>query len=203
MNKKQISLFAVTLWIFLCLPALVFTPVAQAAPGGVLTLPGMGSMSLPDWLEATTAKVLEKQPNSGLQYDLVGLSKDTWHYARVVTYKMEQNLGMAALLFGAAEANPQILGELARPLLAKNLEENGGRILDWAPAKKAMFGGRSVPVINARLIMTDKVPLPMAATVYVFMHQDRLFAVGLFSPDSDRPFWAQQFRQMAADMKWE
>jgi hypothetical protein len=175
----------------------------MADPGGLLAVPGVGSMSLPVWLEAKTAKGLENQPNAGLQYDMVGFTKDTWHYARLVSYKIEQNLGVAALLFSAAEANPRILGDLARPLLARSLEENGGRILEWTPAKKALFGGRNVPVITSRLIMTEKVPLPMAAKVYIFMHRDRLFAVGLFSPDSDRLFWEQQFQLMTATMIWE
>lgn len=203
MFKKVVSILTVTLGMFICLTVFGLQSVAMAEPGGALAVPGVGSLSMPDWLEAKAAKGLENQPNAGLQYDLVGFTKDTWHYARLVSYKMEQNLGVAALLFGAAEANPQVLGELARPLLAKSLEENGGRILEWTPTKKATFGGRSVPVITSRLIMTEKVPLPMAATVYVFMHKDRLFAVGLFSPDSDRQFWAQQFRSMAADLKWE
>ena len=179
-----------------------FASVAKAESGGALQIAGIGSFPLPDWLEAKAAKGLENQPNAGMQYDLVGFSKDTWHYARLVAYKMDQNMGVASLLFGVAEANPQVLGELARPLLDKSLADNGGKILEWLPAKKAPLGGRSVPAISARLIMTDKVPLPMTATVYVFLHQDRLFAVGLFSPDSDRQFWAQQFRQMAADLKW-
>ncbi len=179
-----------------------FASVAHAESGGALQVAGIGSFPLPDWLEAKAAKGLENQPNAGMQYDLVGFSKDTWHYARLVAYKMDQNLGVASLLFGVAEANPQVLGELARPLLEKSLADNGGKILEWLPAKKAPLGGRNVPSITARLIMTDKVPLPMTATVYVFLHQDRLFAVGLFSPDSDRQFWAQQFRQMAADLKW-
>lgn len=177
-------------------------PVAEAA-GGFLSVSGVGIMRLPDWVECKEAVGLEKQQNAGQQFDLVGLSQNTWHYARLVSYRMEQNLGAASLLFGIAEANPRALGEVARPLLSKSLEDNGGKILEWTPANKAPLGGRSVPVIKARLIMTDKVPLPMAATVYVFMHQDRLTALGLFSPDSDRLFWEQYFRQMATDMKWE
>jgi len=192
-----------SLMVFAFFAAPGLQSVAMADSVGVLAVPGVGSFSLPDWLEVNTAKGLGNNANAGLQYDMVGLSQNTWHYARLVSYRMEQNLGVFSLLFGAAEANPQILGELARPFLAKSLAENGGRILEWNPAQKAIFGGRSVPVIMARLIMTEKVPLPMAATVYVFMHQDRLSAVGLFSPDSDRLFWAQQFRQMAATMKWE
>ena len=202
MGKKIKLIVVLTLLLFVEGGFFGVGAIAGAEPGGTLTVSGVGSLSLPDWLEAKEAKGLENQTNAGLQYDLVGLYKDTWHYARLVTYKMEQNMGVAALLFGVAEANPQVLGELARPLLDKNLAENGGKILEWMPAKKAMLGGRNVPSISARLIMTDKVPLPMAATVYVFMHQDRLFAIGLFAPDSDRQFWTQQFRQMSADMKW-
>lgn len=203
MIKKFVSFVSITLVIYMFLIASAPQAVAFADSGGIFAIPGVGSLSLPEWLEATAAKGLENQPNAGLQYDLVGFSKDTWHYGRLVSYKMDQNLGVASLLFGVAEANPQVLGELARPLLEKSLAENGGRILEWTPAKKALFGGRNVPMITARLIMTDKVPLPMAATVYVFMYKDHLFAVGLFSPDSDRLFWTQQFRQMAAEMKWE
>ena len=203
MVKRLILVVAMVFGICPLLMGIAPKSVVFAGPGGEFSIPGVGSMNLPDWLEATAAIGLENQPNAGLQYDLVGFSKDTWHYGRLVTYKLNQNLGVASLLFGVAESNPQVLGELARPLLAKSLAENGGRILEWAPAKKALFGGSNVPVINARLIMTEKIPLPMAATVYVFMHRDRLTAVGLFSPDSDRLFWNQQFRQLAASLHWE
>jgi hypothetical protein len=196
----------VILWLLLLIlagNAFKTDNVVWAEAGGTLEGAGIGSFGLPEWLEAKAAKGLENQPNAGVQYDLVGFSTDTWHYARLVAYKMEQNLGVAAMLFGVAEANPQVLGELARPLLEKSLADNGGKILEWSTPKKAPLGGRNVPAISARLIMTEKVPLPMAATVYVFMYQDRLFALGLFSPDSDRQFWAQQFRQMATTLKWK
>lgn len=174
-----------------------------AFAGGNLAVTGVGVLTLPEWLAATEAKGMENQPNAGLQYDLVGLSGNTWHYARLVSYRLEQNLGPAALLFGIAEANPQVLGELARPLLERSLAENGGKILEWSQARKTSLGGRNVPTISARLIMTEKVPLPMAATVYVFMQKERLFALGIFAPDSDRVFWDQAFRPMAGQMIWE
>ena len=176
---------------------------AAEAAGGLLTVPGVGSMVLPDWLEAKAAKPMDGQQNAGLQFDMTGLSKDTWHYARLVSYRSEQNLGPAALLFGAVESNPQLLVSLIQPMLARSMEENGGKVLEWFPAKKASLGGRSVPVLTARLIMTDKVPMPMFATVYVFMHQDKVSAMGMFCPDSDRLFWSPLFGQMAGQLKWE
>ena len=51
--------------------------------------------------------------------------------------------------------------------------------------------------------MTDKVPLPMAATVYVFMHKERLYALGYFVPDSDRRFWEKIATPMFGQLKWE
>jgi len=200
------------LYVFLTLIAVLFAGTmlpglqseAFASPaGGLLGIPGVGTLSLPEWLTATEARGMENQPNAGWQYDLVGLSGDTWHYARLVSYRLEQNLGPAAMLFGIAEANPQILGELARPLLDKSLSENGGRILEWSPARKTFLGGRSVPMISARLIMTEKVPLPMSAKVYVFMQKEHLFALGVFAPDSDRVFWDRTFNQIAGQLSWE
>ena len=180
-----------------------FSVSAEAAAGGTLPITGMATLILPDWLEATEAKGLEEQANAGKQYDLVGLSGDTWHYARLVSYRMEQNLGPAAMLFGLVEDNPKLLGEVARSLLEKSLAENGGKILEWSQAKRDQLGGRNVPVISARLIMTEKVPLPMAATVYVFMHKEHLFAMGLFAPDSDRLFWKSAFKGIAEQLRWE
>ena len=176
---------------------------AAASPGGATAIPGVGALVLPEWLTGTEAKGLDNQQNAGWQYDLVGFSGDTWHYARLVSYRLDQNLGPAALLFGIAEANPQVLGELARPLLEKSLAENGGKILEWSQVRKKQFGGRSVPCISARLIMTEKIPLPMAAQVYVFMNREKLFAFGLFVPDSDRVFWEQLFGKMSGQMTWE
>lgn len=170
---------------------------------GSLTLPGIGGIVLPEWLAATAAKGLENQANAGQQYDLTGLSGDAWRYARIVLYRLEQNLGPAALLFGIVEASPAALGELARPLLEKSLAENGGKILEWSPPRKTLLGGRGVPTISARLTMTEKVPLPMAATVYVFMHKERLYALGYFVPDSDRRFWEKVAPPMLGQLKWE
>jgi len=181
-----------------------FQSVSSAEPGGALAVSGVGTINLPDWLEAKAAKGLEGQQNAGQQFDLIGLSKETWHYARLISYKVEQDLGPAALLFSMADSNPQVLelmSGLIRPMLTKNLEENGGKVLEWYPAKKASFGGRNVPVLTARLIMTDKVPLPMFATVYVFMQGDRPSGLGIFCPDSDRLFWTPLFSQMVSQMK--
>ena len=132
-NRRAFALWAVILLLcFSSLPS-VF---AASSTGGSLGIAGVGSVSLQEWMMATEAKGLENQPNAGLQYDLVGLSGDAWHYARLVAYRIEQTQGPAALLFGIAEANPQILGELARPLLEKSLAENGGKILEWSQSRK-------------------------------------------------------------------
>ena len=187
----------------LCLAPQQLVNAAVANDPGNLALPGIGGIMLPEWLVATAAKGLESQPNAGQQYDLSGLSGDAWRYARIVVYRLEQNLGPAALLFGIVEASPTALGELARPLLEKSLAENGGKILEWSPARKTSLGGRGVPTISARLTMTDKVPLPMAATVYVFMHKERLYALGYFVPDSDRRFWEKIANPMFGQLKWE
>ncbi len=199
-NRRIFAIWAAILLIcFSSLPP-VF---AASSTGGSLGIVGVGSISLPEWMMATEAKGLENQPNAGLQYDLVGLSGDAWHYARLVAYRIEQTQGPAALLFGIAEANPQILGELARPLLEKSLAENGGKILEWSQSRKTSFGGRSVPAISARLIMTEKVPLPMSAKVYIFMHKERLFALGVFVPDTDRFFWEKTINDMTSKISWE
>ena len=119
-NRRIFAIWAAILLIcFSSLPP-VF---AASSTGGSLGIVGVGSISLPEWMMATEAKGLENQPNAGLQYDLVGLSGDAWHYARLVAYRIEQTQGPAALLFGIAKANPQILGELARPLLEKSLHK--------------------------------------------------------------------------------
>ena len=187
----------------LCLLPLWSVDAAAAGDPASLTLPGIGGIVLPEWLVATAAKGLENQSNAGQQYDLTGLSGDAWRYARIVVYRLEQNLGPAALLFGLVEANPAALAELARPLLEKSLAENGGKILEWSPARKTSLGGRGVPTISARLTMTEKVPLPMAATVYVFMHKERIYALGYFVPDSDRRFWEKIANPMLGQLKWE
>ena len=187
----------------LWLAPLQLANAAVASDPPNLILPGIGVIALPDWLAATAAIGLENQPHAGQQYDLAGLSGDAWRYARVVVYRLEQNLGPAALLFGIVESSPAALGELARPLLEKSLAENGGKILEWSPARKTLLGGRGVPTISARLTMTEKVPLPMAATVYVFMHKEKLYALGYFVPDSDRRFWEKVATPMLAQLKWE
>lgn len=203
MRSKHLRKTALAVLFVLTVSLSGISTTAWAEELKPLAIAGVGTLELPDWLTATAAKGLEKQENVGLQFDLVGLSKDTWHYARLISYRMDQNLGMAAMLFGMAEANPQLLGELARPLIAKSLEENGGKVLEWLPVKKATLGGRSVSVLTARLIMTEKVPLPMYASVYVFMNKDKLSGLGLFCPDSDRQFWSPLFIQTANRLKWE
>ena len=49
-------------------------------------LSGIGGLAIPDWLTASPAKGLEKQTETGQQYDLTGLSGDAWRYARIVVY---------------------------------------------------------------------------------------------------------------------
>lgn len=203
MSYKHNRFFAVLAVMLLMCCSFLPSGFAASSTEGTLGIAGVGSFSLPEWMAATEAKGLENQPNAGLQYDLVGLFGDSWHYARLVSYRIEQNLGPASLLFGVAEANPQILGELARPLLEKSLAENGGKILEWSQARKTPFGGRSVPSISARLIMTEKVPLPMSAKVYIFMHKEKVFALGIFAPDTDRFFWEKSINDMTGKMKWE
>lgn len=199
-TRLLLAVFIVTgLW----LGSLQSANAAIVNDSGSLALPGIGEILLPEWLAATAAKGVENQANAGQQYDLSGLSGDAWRYARVVVYRLEQNLGPAALLFGIVEASPAALGELARPLLEKSLAENGGKILEWSPPRKTLLGGRGVPTISARLTMTEKVPLPMAATVYVFMHKERLYALGYFVPDSDRRFWEKVAPAMLGQLKWE
>ena len=199
-TRLLLAVFIVTgLW----LGSLQSANAAIVNDSGSLALPGIGEILLPEWLAATAAKGVENQANAGQQYDLTGLSGDAWRYARVVVYRLEQNLGPAALLFGIVEASPAALGELARPLLEKSLAENGGKILEWSPPRKTLLGGRGVPTISARLTMTEKVPLPMAATVYVFMHKERLYALGYFVPDSDRRFWEKVAPAMLGQLKWE
>ena len=194
-------------WLICCLATLLLSSfqliMTAEAAGGTFDVPGVGSFGLPEWLEVKPAKPMDGQQNAGLQYDMTGLTKDVWHYARFVSYRLEQNLGPAAILFAAIEANPQLLVSLVQPMLAKSMEDNGGKVLEWYPGKKASLGGRSVPTLTARLIMTDKVPLPMFATVYVFMTQEKVSALGIFCPDSDRLFWDPLFTQMAGQMKWE
>ena len=199
-TRLLLAVFIVTgLW----LGSLQSANAAIVNDSGSLALPGIGEILLPEWLAATAAKGVENQANAGQQYDLTGLSGDAWRYARVVVYRLEQNLGPAALLFGIVEASPAALGELARPRLEKSLAENGGKILEWSPPRKTLLGGRGVPTISARLTMTEKVPLPMAATVYVFMHKERLYALGYFVPDSDRRFWEKVAPAMLGQLKWE
>ena len=202
-NSFSHRIATIALIVGLCLFAPLQPVVAMPAATRQFNLPGIGGVALPDWLTASAAKGLENQANAGQQYDLTGLSGDAWRYARIVVYRLEQNLGPAALLFGIVEASPTALGELARPLLEKSLAENGGKILEWSPTRKTSLGGRGVPTISARLTMTDKVPLPMAATVYVFIHKERLYALGYFVPDSDRRFWDKIANPMFGQMKWE
>lgn len=198
-TRRFIAGFMVAAFIFLAAG-----PACEAAAESPFPLTGIGTFVLPEWLEVTAAKGVDEQQSGGAQqYDLVGLSGGSWHYARLVSYRMDSNSGSVAMLFGFVEANPKLLGELARTLLEKKLAENGGRILEWPPARRSQLGGRSVPMISARLIMTEKVPLPMTATVYVFSHKERVHAMGLFVPDSDRIFWQKLFSDIAEKMNWE
>ena len=109
----------IALVVGVCLFCPLQQVAAMPAATGQFVLPGIGGLAIPDWLTASPAKGLEKQTETGQQYDLTGLSGDAWRYARIVVYRLEQNLGPAALLFGLVESNPMALGELARPLLEK------------------------------------------------------------------------------------
>ena len=161
----------------LWLTPLQLANAAVASDPPNLILPGIGGIALPDWLAATAAIGLENQPHAGQQYDLAGLSGDAWRYARVVVYRLEQNLGPAALLFGIVESSPAALGELARPLLEKSLAENGGKILEWSQD----LAWRSWRADDIRQIDNDRKSAVTDGGYRICVHAQReIVCVGLF-----------------------
>ncbi|MEN6566412.1 MAG: hypothetical protein ABFC57_08925 [Veillonellales bacterium] len=176
-------------------------PVAISTP---LEIADIGTLLLPLPVEATEAKGVEGTAAIAAQYDITANINDTRHYARLIIYKDTKDMGLAADIFTQASANTkslQLISGAVKEMVGKSITENGAQLLQWYPLKPAAVGKTNAINLTSLLIVTEKLPLPMFANVYVFTQDRHLTGLALLCPDSDRTYWEPLFRDMMATVK--
>lgn len=180
-----------------------FSP-CQAAAGTPLDIAEVGTLMLPAGLDIKDAKDTETTPGLDSQYDLVCLANDTWHYARLVVFKDTRDMGLAAQLFNQGIQNPQVLKVLSnagKDVIEKNITKHGSQLLQWYPPKTALVGKRTGLSLAFRFTATDKLPMPLYATMYFYMPNRQLIGLAIICPDSDRQYWEPLFKDSVANLK--
>ena len=177
----------------------------QAAVGTPLEIAEVGTLMLPAGLDITDANDTETKPGLSSQYDLVCLSNDTWHYGRLVVFKDKRDMGLAAEMFNQGIQNRQVLkvlSDAAKDMIEKNLTNNGSKLLQWYSPKTALIGKHKGLSLAARFTATDKLPMPLYASMYFYMPSRQLVGLAIICPDSDRQYWDPLFRDSVANLEY-
>lgn len=204
MKRILVLVFELSLIVSLGLLTIDSCRAAASSNGIPLEIADIGTIMIPSWLQVNEAKNMEGAVSINAQYDMTGLQKDTYHYARTIVYKDTKDMGLAADLFNYVEFKEPLLqmaSDTLKGTVTKNLESNGAKLLEWYPIQKANIGKQSAFLLSARLIVTDKLPLPMFADIYVTVKDRHLIGVGFICPDSDRTFWQPIFREMISQVQ--
>lgn len=178
--------------IFCLVVVFGYYPLSANAAGIPLEVADIGTLTLPGNLDIKPAIETETAPGLSAQYDLTCLDTDTWHYARLVIFKDNRDMGLAAAMFNQGVQNPQILNALsdsAKNMLEKSLSQNGAHMLEWYPPRSAVAGKRNALSVAFRCTATDKLPMPLYASMYFFVPDQKLAGVAIFCADSDRKYW--------------
>lgn len=176
----------------------------EAAVGTALEVADVGTLMLPAGLDIKDAKDTENAPGLDSQYDLVCLSNDTWHYARLVVFKDKRDMGLAAEMFNQGLQSPQVLkmlSDAAKDMVEKNLTSNGSKLLQWYPPRSAMIGSHNGIGLAFRFTAADKLPMPLYANMYFYMPNRQLVGLAVLCPDSDRQYWEPVFKDSIANLK--
>ncbi len=134
-----------------------------------------------------------------IQYDLTGPEGDVSHYARLIVYKDTRDLGPVLALVDLVEFKPELvalMSNLGQKLVAKKLEENGAKLLQWLPVSKVSIQKHNGVQFGAKVTVSEKFPVPMFTSVAVYPQDGKLTGIALMCPDSDRLYWQPIFRQM-------
>ncbi len=204
MKRILIFLLGLYLMVEFVLPGIAVCGAAVPSNSISLEITGVGTMLVPAWLQVNEAKNIDGIENINAQYDMTGLQQDTYHYARTIIYKDNKDMGLAADLFNYVEFKEPLLqmaSDTLKGTVERTLESNGAKLLQWYPIQKAAMGKQNAFLLEARLIATDKLPLPMFADIYVTVKDRHLTGVGFLCPDSDRMFWQPIFKQMVSQIQ--
>lgn len=181
------------LCLIFCLVVMVsFYPLSANAAGIPLEVTDIGTLTLPGNLDIKPAREAETAPGLSAQYDLTCFDNTTWHYARLVIFKDNRDMGLAAVMFNQGVQNPQILTVLsdsAKDMLEKSMSQNGAHMLEWYPPKSAVAGKYNALSVAFRCTATDKLPMPLYASMYFFVPDQKLAGLAIFCADSDRKYW--------------
>jgi hypothetical protein len=186
--------------LILLLASCLMTAVASAEPTmKAFAISGVGLSSLPNEIDFADAVGTETMKNMESQYDLTGSSGNVSHYARLVVYKDTRDLGAVLSLIDMVDFKAELvtlMSNMGQKLVAKKLEENGAKLVEWYPASKVQIQKHNGVQLGAKVILSEKLPLPMFATVAVYPKDGKLTGIVLLCPDSDRLYWQPVFKQI-------
>lgn len=200
MKKAAVLIVLVcALGTFLC-PAVLGASQDDVKP---FSVEGIGASYLPGAVSFSSAVGTETMVNLGTQYDLTGSDVDTLHYARLVAYKDTHNLGSALAFVEKVGFRPELvalLSKMGQDMAIKKLEDNGGKLVEWLPAQTVTVQQHNGVLIGARVVLSEKLPIPMFASVAVYPEGGSLNGIALICPDSDRLYWQPVFTKLLAGM---
>ena len=198
--KKAFIFF--TLLAFFCV---VTGTTASAMPDlQAFAIDGVGTSFLPAGINSANAVGTEEMKNMETQYDLTGTDKNISHYARLIIYKDPHDLGPALSFIDLVEFKPELvtlMSNTGKNLISKKMEEQGAKLIEWLPASKALINKHNGIQLGARFSLSEKLPLPMYATVAVYPQDGKLTGIALICPDTDREYWRPVYTQIINNIK--
>ena len=164
-----------------------------------VVIDGVGGSFIPSGVDFASAVGTENMKNIETQYDLTSTGRDCSHYARLLVYKDNHDLGPALALVDLVEFRPELvtlMSNMGQKLVSKKLDENGAKLIEWLPANKVYVQKHNGVQFGARLTLSEKLPLPMYAVIVVYPQNGTLTGIALMCPDSDRLYWQPIFKQI-------
>lgn len=185
-----------------------FIPVCAAQTPALslkaFSIEGIGTSVFPAELVGEAAVGTETMTNLETQYDLTSSGKSGSHYARLVVYKDSRDLGFAGTLLDLVDFKPELvamMSNMGKNLVSQKMEEHGLKLLEWAPVTKITVQKHNGIHLGAKFSLSDKLPLPMFASVAVYPQDGKLTGLALICPDSDKAYWQPVFTQLVQNLK--
>lgn len=209
--RKRIATVGLTVALFIC----AILPVAaeetekpagtSLLEGTAIPVPGFSGLALTAGINAKEALPFDRMPPALLgQYDLTRDTGKSLRYARVLIVQEAKDLGLIADTFEFLGRSPQVVGmlaPLAQNAITQGLEGNGGKVIEMLPATQVNIGKKAAISLAARVIASDKLPVPLYLQGFIFTQERKLTGVVYLCPDGDREFWQPLLLKAVQDMR--
>jgi len=170
-----------------------------------IPVPGYYGFALPTEVKAKEAVPSDRMPSALVgQYDLTRDAGKVLRYARVMVYQEQRDLGLIADTFQLLGRSPQVinmLSPLAKSAITQSLESNGGQVLEMYPVTQINIGNKPAVNIAARVIASEKLPIPLYLQAFLFTQERKLTGVAYLCTDGDREFWQPMLQKAVQEMR--